>query len=152
MQPKRFSFFPAPSGGRLPGGVQSTAQTGGPSGVLAGKRILIVEDEFFIAIDLVSTFKSTGACIVGPVPSPDDALLALDQDKIDAAVLDVKLCRGTVLAVADELRKRGIPFVFASAYTQDVLPPRFLDRPHLMKPFRDEDIVDVLARELGPRS
>jgi DNA-binding response OmpR family regulator len=81
---------------------------------LAGKRILIVEGESFIALNLQRALKEAGAWIVGSVPSVDDALDACEREAVDAAVLDVKLWEGSTLAVAAELRRRGIPFVFAS--------------------------------------
>jgi two-component SAPR family response regulator len=129
-------------------GESTSLCAGAISGGLAGKRILIVEDEFFIALNLQRVLQEAGAWIVGSVPSVDDALDACDREDVDAAVLDVKLWEGSTLAVAAELRRRGIPFVFASAYSQDILPPPFRDRPYLMKPFRDGALVDALVREL----
>lgn len=86
------------------------------SGPLAKRRILLVEDEYLIAVDLVRSFEATGAEVVGPVASVDDALDLLDDtEHLDGAVLDINLQGEMAYAVADALTARGVPFLFASA-------------------------------------
>jgi DNA-binding response OmpR family regulator len=81
---------------------------------LSGWRVLIVEDDFFIRIDLESVLREAGADIAGPCSGIVDALAALADGKVTAAILDVRLGCETVAPVARELTKKGTPFVFYS--------------------------------------
>jgi DNA-binding NtrC family response regulator len=81
---------------------------------LRGCRILVVEDNFFIRIDLESILHDAGADIVGPCSGIADALGALADGNVSAAILDVRLGSETVAPVARELTKKGTPFVFYS--------------------------------------
>ena len=77
---------------------------------------MVVEDEFLIAMDLQSTLEQHGYRVVGPAAEVDQALSLLDQDRPDAALLDVHLRGKIVTPVADALRRAQIPFLLASAY------------------------------------
>ena len=91
---------------------------------LTGKRVLLVEDDYFIAIDLKAWFEEGGAEVLGPVPSVEEALaLIAGTDAIDAAVLDINLQDELVYPVADALHARGVPFLFATGYDPAVVPP-----------------------------
>ena len=79
---------------------------------LSGCRVLIVENDFFIRIDLESILREAGADIVGPCSGIADALEALADGHVTAAILDVRLGCGTVAPVARELTKHGTPFLF----------------------------------------
>jgi DNA-binding response OmpR family regulator len=86
------------------------------SSPLRERRILVVEDEYLIAMSLQDALESAGSIVLGPAPSVDKAIKIIDSEPhIDAAVLDVNL--GGVLAypVADMLIARKIPFVFTRA-------------------------------------
>ena len=114
---------------------------------LAGRRVLVVEDEYFLADDMVRAIEMLGAKIVGPTPTKDGALALLASGKeIDAAVLDINLHGETVYPVADALAKRGIPFVFITGYDQGVIPPEFDDVKRLEKPVQLRRVVAVVAR------
>ncbi|GLR54270.1 response regulator [Shinella yambaruensis] len=78
-------------------------------------RILVVEDEIFIAMEIERALTSGGFEVLGPVGSIEDALQLLHREQPDAAVLDVTLRDGRVTAVAALLRSRGVPFLLASA-------------------------------------
>ncbi|WP_407523604.1 response regulator [Methylobacterium oryzisoli] len=92
---------------------------------LAGCRVFVVEDDYFISDDLANFLTAAGATVVGPVSQID---LAMDQVKIDefeVVVLDINLRNEMSYSVADELRRQKIPFIFATGYdkkpTQSVL-------------------------------
>lgn len=80
------------------------------------KTILIVEDEVLIAMDLEHTLQSRGWRVIGPAPSVQSALQALEAELPTVAILDVSLGSEFVTPVALALRSRGIPFVVASAF------------------------------------
>ena len=109
-------------------------------------RILIVEDDFFIRIDLESILRDAGAHVVGPCSGIADALAALADGNVTAAILDVRLGRGTVAPVARELTKKGIPFVFYSGQLD--ADPTLAEWPNcriLTKPALPKTIVAVVA-------
>jgi DNA-binding response OmpR family regulator len=111
-----------------------------------GCRILVVEDDFLIRIDLESILRDAGADIVGPCSGIADALAALADGNMTAAILDVRLGCETVAPVARELTKKGIPFVFYSG--QLGADPTLAEWPNcriLTKPALPKTIVAVVA-------
>jgi len=99
---------------------------------LRGMRILIVEDEYLIADDVARYFQQMGAIILGPVPSIEQA--AKHAGCADAAILDIKLNGKLVFPFADELARRGVPFVFFTGYEADQIPERLQHVSALRKP------------------
>ena len=81
---------------------------------LENQLILIVEDDFLIAMDLAETFREAGAEVVGPAASVNEALELLSRHQISVAVLDVNLGKELSLAVAERLTRDHIPFVYHS--------------------------------------
>lgn len=109
-------------------------------------RVLLVEDNVIIALDLAELVRETGAEPVGPVASVADALAELGRGGVEAAILDINLGEEDTLAVADELERRRIPFAFATGYSpQDILPPARAGTPVLAKPYSGAEVRDVLA-------
>lgn len=107
--------------------------------------ILVVEDEYFLADDVARTLRRAGAAVVGPVARVVDAeALIAAGARIDAAVLDVNLTGEAVYAVADRLRGRGVPFVFATGYDADAIPDRYADAPRRQKPFEAAEIATAV--------
>ena len=84
----------------------------GPSGALQCARVLVVEDDFLILVELEAILSEAGAEIAGGCRTVKDALAFAEEDGIAAAVLDVRLGRETVAPVARMLARRGVPFVF----------------------------------------
>jgi len=102
---------------------------------LNGRRILVVEDEMLIAVNIEDALMELGCEIVGPVASLDDALVLAGREILDAAILDVTIRNGTVFPVAEKLLARDIPFVLASGYGDQALPESMRDKPRLTKPY-----------------
>lgn len=80
--------------------------------LLAGTRILVVEDEVFLALELEEALSGEGAEVVGPSHTVAEAHALACEEVLTAAVLDVQVGRDTVSPVAQELSDRGIPFLF----------------------------------------
>lgn len=115
--------------------------------LLDGRRILVVEDDYFVADDLSRGLAEEGAEVLGPVPSVAAALDLLDrEDWPDLALLDVKLGDETVYPLADVLRRLGIRFVFATAYGQGELPDAYAQVPRCEKPLIMHQLLRALAR------
>lgn len=107
-------------------------------GTIQGKRLLLVEDEYLLAMDMRRDLEQAGAEVVGPVGTLHDALIAASKD-IQGVILDIHLGQDTVFPAADLLKSRGIPFIFATGYESISLPGRHADVPRCGKP------VDVHA-------
>ena len=118
---------------------------------LAGKRVLVVEDEYFIADDLRSVLEARGAEVVGPVGRLADAFVVLARNtRLDAAILDIDLHGETAYALADLLRARGVAFCFATGYGAQAIPDAYADVPRCEKPYPYEALLaalPALARE-----
>lgn len=93
--------------------------------LFAGKHILIVEDEYFIADDVRHSLESAGAVVVGPAPSVEAGMSLIDQYTLDGAILDIRLEGETVFPIADRLQQLKIPFVFATAYLDADIPEQY---------------------------
>lgn len=118
-------------------------------GELAGRRVLLVEDEAMIALLLEDMLGDLGCEVVGPAYALAPAMaLAAGEAPIDAAILDINLAGLPAFEVADALRAKGVPIVFSSGYGETGL--REVDRgdPVLGKPFRLEDLAAALRRAL----
>lgn len=110
-------------------------------------KVLVVEDEFFLADDLASALRDVGARVAGPVPTPADALAMLEREPdIDAALLDINLRGKLVYEVADLLKARGIPFLFATGYAEIAIPEDMRDVMRVEKPFATRQLLDALGR------
>jgi CheY-like chemotaxis protein len=107
-------------------------------------RLLVVEDEYFVAEELAHAFEDRGASVVGPAPTIRDALTLIAQQPLDGAILDINLHGEMVYPVADELASRGIPFVFATGYDKTVLPSRFSTIKLCEKPADPNLVLDSL--------
>jgi DNA-binding NtrC family response regulator len=116
------------------------------SELLDGIRVLVVEDEFLIALDLEAMIRDLGGSVVGPIAHLDAARAIMLQEKINCAILDVRLDGNTSLPLADELIASGIPVILASGYESDQLPNRFADTPKLRMPFSIHELARVLER------
>lgn len=101
---------------------------------LAGRRALVVEDQFLIAMDMEQMLRSMGAGAIDLATTVSDALASLDRAKPDLVLLDLKLQSETTHPVVDVLRKRGVPFVLMTGYDASAIPAPFRDLPLVRKP------------------
>ena len=109
---------------------QMTTQAVSLGGPLSGRRVLVIEDEYFLADDLVRALSTLGARIVGPFGDLDEATDIVDRDiAIDAAIVDVNLRSQMVFPLARLLRTRNIPFVFTTGYDRSAIDVR-MTRTH----------------------
>ena len=117
--------------------------------VLAGSRVLVVEDERLIALDLQDILEEGGFTVIGPVPKASAALALIAENPPDCAVLDVHLLDGTSEPVAEALRERDCPFVVVTAYPRSHLSGALRDAPLLIKPMDDKKLKRALASLLS---
>lgn len=120
------------------------------SDLLAGMHVLILEDEFLIAMDVEQLCRDHGAGDVTIVQSLDGLSNGLDLDGIDAAVIDVMVGGMPTLDFASTLRQRGTPFVFASGYTDfNNIASNFPGVALVGKPYSGDDLIHALASASG---
>jgi DNA-binding response OmpR family regulator len=116
--------------------------------ILLGLRILVVEDDLIIGLLVQDTLVKYGCTVAGPVDNMPDALLIAESEPLDAAVLDVNIAGTLVFPVAEILERRNVPFLFVSGYGQAAIPA---DRPHwraCTKPFREGELMAMLAMQI----
>ncbi|MDA9426010.1 response regulator [Bradyrhizobium sp. CCBAU 53380] len=120
---------------------------------LSGRRILVVEDEYFLADDIGRALRSLGADVAGPVGHIDDALRILDDGGVlDGAVLDVNVGDEMIYPTAQRLRARGVPTLFASGYDKMTLGPEFRDALFFAKPLDIAAMIRGLAGLIGDKA
>ncbi|MCL9998705.1 MAG: response regulator [Erythrobacter sp.] len=108
-------------------------------------RILIVEDEYFIAQEMADALEGAGMTVLGPCPKVAAALAILaDGDPCDAAVLDASLRGVSSLPVCEALALRGIPFVVVTGFSAAQLPEPMAAAPVLSKPLDPAELVRAL--------
>jgi CheY-like chemotaxis protein len=114
---------------------------------LADCHILVVEDEYMLADDLRDELESAGAIVLGPASDVASALALLAAEpQIDGAILDINLAGQTSFAVADELLRREVPFLFTTGYDRHAIPDRYQHLPRCEKPIRTAFIRDAIGR------
>lgn len=119
---------------------------------IRGKRVLIVEDEILVLMNLEHVVIDAGMEVAGAI-SAEEAFMALDQQRIDMASLDITLDRERKrdsFSIADRLVEMGIPFIFVSALGRSVIPSRFSHIALLGKPVIARSFVEALQGVCGP--
>lgn len=112
-------------------------------------RVLIVEDEMLVALDMANLLERGGYVVVGLAGSVTEALALLRKETFDIALLDVNLGGKTVEPVAKSLATRAIPFGLVTAYPSHILPQSLRTRPCITKPFGIAEVTRLAAQLLS---
>lgn len=113
-------------------------------------NVLMVEDEAYLAMALEDLLTDAGYHVLGAARLAD-ALEIADHERVDGALLDINLQGEAVYPLASRLRERGIPFVFASAYSERNIPQDFRDCEIVRKPYTYESIIEAVESMLEGR-
>jgi DNA-binding response OmpR family regulator len=116
---------------------------------MAAKGILVVEDEFLIALDLAGVLEQAGFAVIGPYATVAESLKAIAGGGVHGALLDANLAGQPVGSIADALAARRIPFAFVSGYGREQLPARYANARLIRKPFAGPDILAVVGTFVG---
>jgi len=133
-------------------GAAASAPETAPAGIepagLDGRRVLVVEDEPLVALDIATTLEDAGCEVVGPAATLQEALDLAEAQTVDAAVLDGNLRGESSHPVAALLFARSVPVIYVTGYSS--LPSGVPEGAHLLsKPLRDGLLVDTLCEILG---
>jgi DNA-binding response OmpR family regulator len=116
-----------------------------------GRLVLVVEDEFLIAMGLELLLHQHGWRVLGPAATVNEALRLLQGETPDVALLDIHLRGELVTPVAEELQARGVPFLLASAYDGHGLAGVALAKaPNLGKPTNERRLLAALRQAVAP--
>ena len=113
---------------------------------LEGTKVLVIEDEFFIADDLRRALTKAGAQVVGPYSDLTRAEEAIAAGGFDCCILDLNLNGESGARLADRLIELNVPYALATGYGGEAVPGRLRDVPRVEKPFDPAAIVGVVAR------
>lgn len=119
---------------------------------LEEKRILVLEDDFYLASDENTLLEGAGAQVVGPFGSAFSERDLAEAGPIDAAVVDINLGRGPDFGYAGLIAGLGVPFLFVTGYDAAVVPAELSHVPRLEKPIRERELVAAVAALLNERS
>jgi DNA-binding response OmpR family regulator len=111
--------------------------------IAKSSRVLVVEDEWLIADEVCHQLLKAGYRVVGPVPSVQEALSFIDEDEVDAALLDYRLNDEDSRQIAEQLAACDIPFAFLTGYD-----PKEIEycrkHPCLQKPISTEVLLRTM--------
>ncbi len=113
---------------------------------LSGLRLLVVEDESHVAMLIEDMLADMGCAVVASAARVSEALKLIEATDIDAAVLDVNVAGEKVFSVAEKLRDRKIPFVFATGYGAEGLREDLRTFPVIAKPFPHSQLQKALIK------
>lgn len=120
---------------------------------IAGLRVLVVEDNFFIARSLAKDLNDLECVVVGPVSNVDDATRIAREDQLDLALLDINLTPGTSEPIARALQYRRTPFIFITGYNNlGVLPDDLRGQRVLHKPITTESLEPAIVGAMRDRA
>jgi DNA-binding NtrC family response regulator len=113
---------------------------------LSGARVLVVEDEYYIADDLTRTLDAAGATVVGPVSTIETANKVIDEGGFDCAVIDLNLHGESAAPIAARLAALGKSFAIATGYGIAGVPDEFKGVPRIEKPFDPPALLQLVGQ------
>jgi len=113
------------------------------TGLLSGRRMLVVEDEMLVLMNIEMALEDLECSAINAAATVAEALALLGKHGFDAAILDVNLGGEKSYPVADALARLDIPFVFSTGYSDHGDRPDLEDRPVLRKPYTREALIAV---------
>lgn len=115
-------------------------------------RVLIMEDEFIVGLDLSDIAQDIGFKVAGPFATVSEGVQAIVEQRPDAAILDVQLADGEVFPLADELMRLGVPIIFHSGHADHgALLERYPQARSASKPCPADLIASHLRQVTGQR-
>jgi CheY-like chemotaxis protein len=114
---------------------------------LAGTTVLVVEDEYLVAMEITTLLRNHGANVMGPIPDAARARALVSARAPDCVLMDINLRGERVFDLAQHLLDRGLPVIFTTGYDATVLPETLQASPHLQKPLDPRALIAMVKRE-----
>ena len=114
---------------------------------LKGLSILVVEDEFLVAMQLTRMIQDLGGRVLGPVSTVIAGTELLQKSAVDGAVLDMNLGKESSAPLAEELLARGVPLVLTTGYSDEMLPEALARVPRISKPYTKSGFQQIAATQ-----
>jgi ActR/RegA family two-component response regulator len=110
-------------------------------------NVLVLEDEFLLATDLVMELEARGVAVSGTAARLSQAMALINRNdfRANAAILDVELIDGSSFPLVEPLTQRGVVIVFCSGYGRGDLPPEYAHFPFVSKPANADDVLEALT-------
>jgi DNA-binding NtrC family response regulator len=115
----------------------------------SGLKVLVVEDEPLIAMEVQDLLTESGCTVIGPASSVEQGMRLMKEEDVDGAVLDVNLGGEMVFPLADALAGQSIPFVYVTGYGK-LLRACDHSRPVLQKPYANQDLLNIIGQWRSP--
>ena len=115
----------------------------------AGSSVFLVEDEVMIRMMVADMLQELGYRVAAEAGEINEAIRLAQSTDFDLAILDVNVNGMVISPVADLIRARNLPFIFATGYGSSGLPEEYRDRPALQKPFQIETLARVIDNTLN---
>jgi DNA-binding response OmpR family regulator len=114
---------------------------------LAGLTVLVVEDEYLIAMEIAALLRNHGAQVLGPVPDEARTRALVSEQTPDCVLMDINLKGERVFDLAQHLRDRGLTVIFTTGYDATVLPEPLRSAPRLQKPLDSRALIAMVKLE-----
>lgn len=114
--------------------------------MLDGIRVLVLEDDYYLADDTCRALANADANLIGPFPNERAALAACQKELPDAAVVDINVGGAPTFELANTLKRARVPFLFLTGYDEEVIPNELRDKVCLQKPVGPGEIIEALER------
>lgn len=115
---------------------------------LTGQRVLVLEHDYFLAMDAAMALRGAGSTVLGPFADERSALQQVASGNPTAALLDINLGAGPSFETARALARRKVPFIFLTGYDADIIPAEFSAVQHFQKPAESRNLLSCLGRLL----
>ncbi|MGE5063978.1 MAG: hypothetical protein ACM3IG_07935 [Myxococcales bacterium] len=127
----------------------STEQQGSDASVLAGRRILVIEDSPVVGPFTADVLQDLGCEVVGPAPNIAMARELIEGEGFDAALVDIHIRGERVFGLCEMLEAKGVPFILTSGYADWQMPDKLRDCPCLQKPYTIGQVREALEAILN---
>jgi len=117
-----------------------------------GQRVLVLEDDYFLAMDAAAALRGAGGTVLGPFADERSALEQVASGNPTAALLDINLGTGQSFETARALARRKVPFIFLTGYDADIIPAEFSTVQRFQKPAESKNLLNCLGRVLRGES
>lgn len=113
---------------------------------LSARSVLVVEDEYYLAIEVAEQIERDGGSVIGPFATAGEGLASLADRTPDCALVDINTGEGPSFVLADALLAQGVPFAFLTGYDAGSVPDRFSGIERVQKPAHTRTVIEALSK------